>query len=134
MTAGSKGGTNDIESQFIHPNLPIAQGYPVLEATANAPVPNLSATTVYVIEPYPTQEYAQEMTEEQHIQDPRPRMLWCAYVGLLFSWIPIVGFVTFLFNLDAPKDTLRRSLARGACCISTFLFLLFFLFWPWWKY
>lgn len=58
----------------------------------------------------------------------------CAFCGLLFSWIPIVGIIAYLVNLDAPRDSTRYKLARSALIVSSILiiFVLLFciIFWP----
>ena len=112
----------DIEAQ---PTV-VAQGYPILDSAANAPVYTCTPTTIYVIETHPTQEYVVDSTELR--SDPRPEMLLCAIIGLALSWIPIVGFATFLLNMDAPRGTLRNLLVGSACCISSLTVFLGFLF------
>jgi hypothetical protein len=68
----------------------------------------------------------------QTIDDPHEGWLWCAITGCVFSWIPIVGCITFCFNSDAPFGTLRRKYSSLALSIS-FLSLCFnLLFWPLW--
>lgn len=55
-------------------------------------------------------------------------LLPCTICGTIFSFIPIVGFVTFCVNSDAPRTSMRYNLASLACAISIFVvfFNLFF--------
>ncbi len=53
----------------------------------------------------------------------------CAAVGLIFSWIPIVGILTFCFNANAPRNSLRRSLASMALLVSFMVLLFNVIFW-----
>jgi hypothetical protein len=53
----------------------------------------------------------------------------CAAVGLAFSWIPIIGFVTFIVNADAPRDSHHFSLASAACTFSSIVVLFNIIFW-----
>eukprot|EP00518_Triparma_eleuthera_P008282 CAMPEP_0182479136 /NCGR_PEP_ID=MMETSP1319-20130603/33674_1 /TAXON_ID=172717 /ORGANISM="Bolidomonas pacifica, Strain RCC208" /LENGTH=110 /DNA_ID=CAMNT_0024680543 /DNA_START=21 /DNA_END=350 /DNA_ORIENTATION=+ len=32
----------------------------------------------------------------------------CAWCGCMFSWIPIVGFITYCYNHDAPDGSERQ--------------------------
>lgn len=47
----------------------------------------------------------------------------CAMTGFIFSWIPIVGLFTFLCNLDADRNSLRRKLGCMACLVATFVII-----------
>lgn len=58
--------------------------------------------------------------------DPR---LPCTIMGFCFSWIPLVGFMTYLCNLDAPSDSLRARYARGACMVAVFVIIFNLFFW-----
>ena len=42
----------------------------------------------------------------------------CAMIGFLFSWIPIIGLLTFAFNCRAPFGSSRRWYATAALTIS----------------
>jgi hypothetical protein len=53
----------------------------------------------------------------------------CAAVGLAFSWIPIIGCITFIINADAPRDSPRFSLACAACAVSSIVVLFNIIFW-----
>ena len=120
----------DIEAQ--HNN--VVQGYPVANTVSSTPVRTTkpAPTTIYIIEEQPT--HGARMEPMGSRPDTNPGMVICAIIGLSFSWIPIVGFVTFCANIDAPKGSFRQILASTACCISTFLFIFCFLFWPLWIY
>lgn len=58
--------------------------------------------------------------------------IFCAAMGLIFSWIPIVGILTFCLNLDAPPGSPRHSLASAALSISLFVLVFNLLFWSIW--
>lgn len=79
-----------------------------------------------VIEEHPRYNLA------QNDDDPR---IACAAVGLIFSWIPIIGFLTWVLNCDAPRQSPRAALANAACGIATIVvvFTVFFcgLFYGW---
>jgi hypothetical protein len=62
--------------------------------------------------------------------DPNPGMTACAMCGCLFSWIPIVGCITFIVNCDAPPGTQRRSFATMALIIACIVILFNIFFWP----
>jgi hypothetical protein len=49
--------------------------------------------------------------------------------GRLFSWIPIVGFVTFAVNTDAPRGSARSAVANAACGIGTVVAVFNVIFW-----
>lgn len=53
----------------------------------------------------------------------------CAVIGLIFSWIPIVGLITFCVNCDAPRGSVRYSIASAALMISILVLLFNLLFW-----
>jgi hypothetical protein len=55
--------------------------------------------------------------------------LACAAVGCVFSWIPIVGFVTFAVNTDAPRGSPRAAMANAACGIGTLVAAFNIIFW-----
>jgi len=58
--------------------------------------------------------------------DPR---LPCTIMGFCFSWIPLIGVLTYLCNLDAPSDSLRARYARGACMVATIVVIFNLFFW-----
>lgn len=53
----------------------------------------------------------------------------CAVVGLIFSWLPIVGLLTFCLNVYAPQNSLRQSLARMALMVSVVVLIINIVFW-----
>jgi hypothetical protein len=53
----------------------------------------------------------------------------CAAIGLAFSWIPIVGCLTFAINANAPRNSARFSLASAACAVSSLVVLFNIIFW-----
>jgi hypothetical protein len=55
--------------------------------------------------------------------------VFCAAIGLAFSWIPIVGCLTFAINANAPRNSARFSLASAACAVSSLVVLFNIIFW-----
>lgn len=53
----------------------------------------------------------------------------CAIIGFMFSWIPIIGFLTFCLNIDAPPGTERRLWSNAACLVSSLVILFNIIFW-----
>lgn len=96
-----------------------------IQATDVRPADQVPPRIVYVgiVDPGPSYN---EFREEPGQPDPRAL---CAALGLAFSWIPIVGFITFFVNLDAPRGTPRHSFATAACAISSFVVLFNIIFW-----
>jgi hypothetical protein len=56
----------------------------------------------------------------------------CAFIGCLLSWIPLIGFVTFIIHCDAPVESRRSYWARTACIISSLIVFFNMVFWPIW--
>jgi hypothetical protein len=113
---------------------PIASAPPVYAIPiADEPQPtyyrSTPATVIYVRE-NANRDHA--MVDNQEAPDPNPSMLPCAIVGCIFSWIPLIGIITFLVNMNAPRNTRRRLFAHSACCIATFIIIFNLLFWPSW--
>ena len=54
----------------------------------------------------------------------------CALCGLFFSWIPIVGILTYIVNADAQPNTARHALSRSALSVSMIIILFNIIFWP----
>lgn len=61
------------------------------------------------------------------VRDPREQ---CAFMGCLFSWIPIVGFITFCINCDAPMHSRRSYWSNMACIVATVVLFFNLIFWP----
>ena len=74
---------------------------------------------------YPVAAYGPPIMDDPNT-DP---LLGCALVGLCFSWIPIVGFITFCVNVNAPHNSLRYSVANTACLISSLIVIFNVIFW-----
>jgi hypothetical protein len=55
--------------------------------------------------------------------------VFCAAMGLAFSWIPIVGCLTFAVNANAPRNSARFSLASAACAVSSLVVIFNIIFW-----
>jgi hypothetical protein len=64
------------------------------------------------------------------MDDPHEGWLWCAIIGCVFAWMPIVGCITFCFNADAYFGTLRRKYSSLALSISFISLCFNLLFWP----
>lgn len=73
--------------------------------------------------------HTQNIENPQEIIDQNAAMIPCAFCGLFFAWIPIVGCLTFAFNLDAPRYSLRFALARAACAIALIVVFFNIIFW-----
>lgn len=63
------------------------------------------------------------------VADPHPGLLGCAIIGFIFSWIPIIGFITYCINFDAPLNSQRRLFAHMACLIAMIVLLFNIFFW-----
>lgn len=96
----------DLESQV---------DYSELEVEQTAPPPEV----IYVV-----------MPEENYYDYGNDPMIPCAIVGLLFSWIPLVGIITFCFNFDAPLLSVRYRIAQLALMVSILSLLFNVIFWP----
>lgn len=53
----------------------------------------------------------------------------CAQIGCLFSWIPIIGFITCCYHIDAPPLSRREYFAHRACCVATIIVVVNLIFW-----
>lgn len=54
----------------------------------------------------------------------------CAFIGCLFSWIPIVGIITYIINWSAMPHTRRAHWARIALFISLLVLIINIILWP----
>jgi uncharacterized protein YhhL (DUF1145 family) len=45
------------------------------------------------------------------------------------SWIPCIGWITFLVNLGAPTSRIRRTCANIASIVASFVAILNILLW-----
>jgi len=102
----------------------------VYVATAN-PAPQVVYVT-YTTEPPPL--YASRTiaysTASVIDDDASQAGLWCAIIGFIFSWIPIVGFVTFCVNCNAPAGSKRALFSNLACFVATMVVFLNIFLWP----
>ena len=48
----------------------------------------------------------------------------CAQVGCMFSWIPLVGFITFCMNGNARPGSRRHRIAQQACAVASTVFVV----------
>eukprot|EP01032_Pedospumella_encystans_P021286 gene21286-24156_t len=102
-------------------------------ATPTAPYVDVeSQKPIYATEVQPVQVLVVQ-PEENVPQDNEADDPWivCAFCGLMFSWIPIIGCLTFVANMNAPRRSLRGSLARAACTVATLVVLFNIIFWSW---
>lgn len=60
----------------------------------------------------------------------RENGLWCVMLGFLFSWIPIIGIITFCLNLNAPARSQRAVFANLACFVAGLVIFLNILILP----
>jgi hypothetical protein len=51
----------------------------------------------------------------------------CAALGLLMSWIPLVGWITFCAFAGAPRGSRTRRCAVGAGIIGTLFFIVYII-------
>lgn len=77
--------------------------------------------------------YVQSDDQVYQQEDRSDPWVVCAVCGLLFAWIPIIGCLTFLANMNAPPNSLRAALARAACCVAMFIVLFNIIFWSWYN-
>ena len=56
---------------------------------------------------------------------------WCALIGLLFSWIPLVGFFTCCINAGAPAGSLTRRYAIAAGVVAAVVLILYIVLGGW---
>lgn len=73
-------------------------------------------------------DYINNNNNRQNYDNNDPR-LPCTIMGFCFSWIPLIGFITYLCNLDAPSDSVRAKYARGACMVAVFVIMFNLFFW-----
>ena len=54
-----------------------------------------------------------------HVGPPMEEDESCARCGCIFSFIPLVGWVSFCVNQNAPEGSRKRQLAKTACYIAS---------------
>jgi hypothetical protein len=100
--------------------------------------------------PYPTYEYGSSGAQAAVLMDGSPdveRALYpaayqntegrrlvmvlpvdedpsCVTCGLMFSWIPLIGWLTFCMNYNARPGSRRKVFALYACWIATTVFVI----------
>lgn len=85
------------------------------------PATATTTTTVYVI---------QRDIESTNPVDPYDeRALSCVLVGVCFSWIPIIGLMTYCFNFTAPRGSLTYRYALLALLIALISSIFNIIFW-----
>ncbi len=104
------------------------------DVEASAPVyavPIVHEPQVEVVRPTPaTIIYVRDNQEQFVDPDPHPGMLPCAMFGCIFAWIPLIGIINFLVNMNAPHNSRRRMFAQSSCFIASFIIFFNILFWP----
>lgn len=105
------------------------------EAVPNAPYADVeSQKPIYATEVQPVQMLVVQQEEilppPNDADDP---WVACTLCGLLFSWIPIIGCLTFVANMNAPRNSLRAALARAACSVAMLVVLFNIIFWSWYR-
>jgi hypothetical protein len=117
-------------------------------ATHSAPKPDLENQYVQPTEAIPAYAYTgpqviyishvardpifylpEEPDYHDRVEDRNSGMLICAIVGFVFSWIPIIGFLTYCMNTDAPQGSPRRLYAISSCCIAMIVAVFNIIFW-----
>ena len=90
----------------------------------------ITATDVRAVEPRIRTIYVIEEEDRDLVEDPAGgALVLCAFCGLVFSWIPIVGLVTFCVNSGAPRRSLRYNFAVMALTISMAVIFFNLIFW-----
>eukprot|EP00981_Chlorochromonas_danica_P002983 scaffold601_cov170-Ochromonas_danica.AAC.44 len=117
MEAYKEKSAGDIEAPIVVDAVPI-----VAETTSTAPTMRERIIRVYEIP---------AVREDR--PDPLPQLLVCAIVGCLFSWIPIIGCLTWIVNITAPPGSPRRIWANTACAIATLVVFFNIFFWCIWS-
>jgi hypothetical protein len=74
--------------------------------------------------------YVVERDREMAQEDRNGAGMCCVLFGFIFSWIPIVGILTYIVNCDAPRGSPRAFWATAALCVSLFVLLFNIVFWP----
>lgn len=130
-------GTLDIENQYVQPatTQPVA-AIPIIESTPYLPDQQQQQQQQPHVDRYLYITQGPPVINDEYIlvqpnrNDPREEgMLWCAIVGCLFSWIPLIGCLTFAVNADAPLGSPRRCYAKTACSIAMVVILFNIFFW-----
>ncbi len=74
---------------------------------------------------YPYQPQPLLIPEPEHGEE-------CAEIGCMLSWIPIIGLLNFLLNLDAVPNSRRQYFATMSCYIASFIIVANIIFWFLW--
>ncbi len=124
---------DDLEAQsgqFVRA-VPITIAVPLANITGNPQHYEPSDRVVYVSEqnvPRRTQYCVSQQNGQQNFQQ-ESSMKCCAICGCLFSWIPIVGLITYCVNLNAPRGSQTRIWASTAFCVSLVIIIINLLIW-----
>jgi hypothetical protein len=113
------------QGQGAYPNLAVEPQYP----------PGYPSNAVdYVAVPmYNTPVYEDDGTYQAMSQYPADRFIVpvrieedpsCALCGLLFSWIPIIGWITCFVNFNARPGSRRKAFGRLAGSVASAVFVL----------
>jgi hypothetical protein len=108
--------------------IPVAQSPALLEAQAEQPYYGPAGSSYGAPPPPASYGYGPGPGPKP---GPEPGEL-CATVGCLFSWIPLIGILNFVFNTDAPPQSRRQWLAQMSCFIAGSILFINFVFWISW--
>jgi hypothetical protein len=114
--------SEDIESQTVPA---VSSAPPVVAQPIREPTP----TVIYVTEMPAYNPYGPSPLVYPAGEDRHPGLLPCAIVGFIFSWIPIIGIITYCINFDAPLGSQRRMFAQMACFVAMIIILINIIFW-----
>ena len=74
-------------------------------------------------QPYSGQQFGQQPVyggnTVVHVGPPMEEDESCARCGCIFSFIPLVGWVSFCVNQNAPEGSRKKQLAKTACYIAS---------------
>ncbi|RYH05284.1 hypothetical protein EON65_45135 [archaeon] len=78
-------------------------------------------------QPVSTTVHVYEIREVE--EDAQKGLLPCAIAGCILSFIPIVGWVTWIVNYRAPVGSSRRAWASAACAVASLVAFFNIFFW-----
>lgn len=126
---------NDLETQHepFGRAVPITSAYPVANIISTPQQYVTSDRIEYgrehnVPPNYNQHEEAVQPQNNQNFQQESP-MKYCAICGCVFSWIPIVGLITYCVNWNAPRGSQTRMWASIALCVSLAIIIFNLLYW-----
>jgi hypothetical protein len=99
------------------PSIAHAYAYTDEDSVLSTATQTVPATMIYVTE------------RAQYDLDQNSSLLPCAIFGFLFSWIPLIGIINYLVNMNAPRSSTRSMIARSSCWIATVVIFFNLIFW-----